>query len=78
MMHPYVYEKLREIDAELLAGVPHAAPPSRRRSPVFGPVLRAAGRALRNVGEGLESCGSSPSVQQEPEGNTFRLDQPSG
>jgi len=59
MMHPYVHEKLRELNEELLSHAPQLPPPPRRRRPaVFGPVLRAAGRVLRNAGEGLEYWGT--------------------
>jgi hypothetical protein len=57
--HVYVSEKLRELqEAAPARRVP--APPSRGRKPVIGPIARRAGRALRRVGEGLESWGAPP------------------
>jgi hypothetical protein len=53
MMDPYVSDKLREIEAELTR---RAAPfAGRAPTPVLGPLARIAGRALRRVGERLES-----------------------
>ena len=53
LIDPYVTEKLREFDAELA----RRAPPSDGKSSTFAlsPVVRIAGRALRRMGEGLES-----------------------
>ncbi len=64
-MNEYVAQKLRELqderrDALLSMRMAEAAAARhpRRSKPVFGPVLRAAGRALRRAGEGLEGWGS--------------------
>ena len=64
LIDPYVTEKLRELDIDLA----RRAPPRRAPSPVLGPLARAAGRALRRIGEGLESW-SSPAI---PESNGAR------
>jgi hypothetical protein len=53
LIDPYVTDKLRELDADLARRVP----PSDGKSPALplSPVVRLAGRALRRMGEGLES-----------------------
>ena len=53
LIDPYVTQKLRELDADLA----RRAPPSDGTSPTFAfnPIVRAAGRLLRRMGEGLES-----------------------
>ena len=67
LIDPYVTEKLRELDAELAR---RASPlPVRAPRPVLGRLARAAGRALRQMGEGLESW-ANPTV---PEGDVARL-----
>ena len=58
-MHPYVSEKLRELDAERA----RRAPPPPLPTPVLGSLARAAGRALRWMGEGLESW-ATPAVPE--------------
>ena len=65
LIDPYVTEKLRELDIDLA----RRAPPRPAPSPVLGPLARAAGRALRRVGEGLESW-SNPTA---PESDAARL-----
>jgi hypothetical protein len=60
MMNHYTSEKIREAELELAAIRMRHQPPRRKRPPVFGPVLRAAGRTLRRAGEGLESLASAP------------------
>ena len=65
LIDPYVTEKLRELDIELT----RRAPPRPAPSPVLGPLARAAGRALRRMGEGLESW-ANPTV---PESDAARL-----
>ena len=66
LIDPYVSDKLRELEAELTRRVP---PRSRSTAtPLVGPLARTAGRALRRVGEGLESW-SSPAI---PERNGAR------
>ena len=66
LIDPYVTEKLRELDADLA----RHSPPSAGRSPTFAlsPVARVAGRALRRVGERLESWSTSAT----PESNGAR------
>ena len=54
LIDPYVTEKLRELDADLARRAPPRAAPSF----VLGPLARTAGRALRRIGEGLESWAS--------------------
>ncbi len=51
--HPYVMEKLMELDAERVARVQHYPLPARPRRD--NSLLRSAGRALRTLGEGMES-----------------------
>jgi hypothetical protein len=69
-MNEYVAQKLRELDNERqhpLLELRMAAESHQRRKtskPVFGPVLRAAGRTLRRAGEGLEGWGS-PEFDEE-------------
>jgi len=53
VINPYVYEKLRQLEAEIQARPP--ALPRPRRPAVFGPAVRFAGRTLRRLGEGLEA-----------------------
>ena len=65
LIDPYVAEKLRKLDIELT----RRAPPRPAPSPVLGPLARAAGRALRRMGEGLESW-ANPAV---PESDAARL-----
>lgn len=65
LMHPYVSEKLRELEAELARSAPAGPAPI----PVLSLLARAAGRALRRMGEGLESW-ASPAF---PEGDTAPL-----
>jgi hypothetical protein len=61
LMDPYVSDKLRELEAELTR---RAAPfAGRAPTPVLGPLARTVGRALRRVGERLESW-SSPIVSE--------------
>lgn len=54
-MNPYVFEKIRELDAEELNRRPFVEVVTPRRPTVFGVVAAVAGRALRRTGEGLES-----------------------
>jgi len=54
--HPYVMEKLMELDAQRMARVQYYRLPAR--SPRTNGFLRAMGRALRTAGEGLESWGT--------------------
>ncbi len=51
--HPYVSEKLMQLDAERLARVQYYRLPAGPRR--ANGLLRTAGRALRTVGEGMES-----------------------
>jgi len=53
MMHDYVAEKLRALEEERLARLPHYDMPPRK--PVLAAVIRTAGRKLRQTGERLES-----------------------
>jgi len=65
LIDPYVSDKLRELDAELA----RRAPPRPAPASMLGPLARAAGRALRRIGEGLESW-ATPAI---PEGDATRL-----
>lgn len=67
-MHDYVAEKLRELELERAHLLPHLQPP--RKKPVFGSVVRSAGRSLRWIGEGLESW-ATPSPPSEGERRRF-------
>jgi len=53
LIHPYVMEKMMELDAERVAHVQRYQP--HPRAPRDHGILRAVGRALRTAGEGLES-----------------------
>jgi len=54
----YTREKLRELEEERRnRGSRHPLPSP---APLAAPLLRRAGRALRRLGEGLESWGTSP------------------
>ena len=64
-MNEYVAQKLRELENErtdslLKMRLAESVASERRQTskPLIGPVLRAAGRALRRAGEGLEGWGS--------------------
>lgn len=80
MWNQYVDEKLRELERErtaqaLLLMREARETKARERKPVFGPVIRAAGRTLRRAGEGLESWASpSPERERAPH---WRFDEPS-
>jgi hypothetical protein len=63
-MNLYTFEKLQELERERLAKTPHFEPPKRRRKPIFG-LAAGAGRALRRVGEGLESWGAAPQPEHD-------------
>ena len=65
LIHPYVSEKLRELEAERARRVS----PRPQPTPVLGPLARAAGRAFRRIGEGLESW-ANPAI---PESDAARL-----
>jgi hypothetical protein len=52
----YVREKLWELEADRRAQPRLPSTPA----PVLSPIVRAAGRALRRMGEGLESWASPP------------------
>ncbi len=56
--HPYVHEKLRELETELTRRALRHAPPSPASRLTLRPLVRGAGRTLRWLGEGLESWGS--------------------
>ncbi len=73
----YVREKLRELEAG------RRAPPRPRSTatPLMGPLARTAGRALRRIGEGLESWSTSaipesnggrPGATRQTTRSTFR------
>ncbi|HEU4759352.1 MAG TPA: hypothetical protein VFT91_05145 [Dehalococcoidia bacterium] len=51
--HPYVHEKLRELEAELASRALRQHQPSPHIT--LRPLVRGAGRTLRWLGEGLES-----------------------
>lgn len=61
-MNLYTHEKLMELERERLARMPQSEGTftPRPRKTIFGPLAAIAGRALRRVGEGLESWGSPP------------------
>lgn len=54
-MNFYVYEKLRELEAEQAEKRHFPEPTAPRRRPLFGALAAVAGRTLRRAGEGLES-----------------------
>ncbi len=70
----YVREKLRELEEERMVRPSPAATAAPGRGPLFGPVIRAAGRRLRRVGEGLEAW-ASPPPEREPR-SRWRFDEP--
>jgi hypothetical protein len=51
LIDPYVSGKVRELEAELARRAPSSPAPA----PMLGPLALAAGKALRRVGERLES-----------------------
>jgi hypothetical protein len=60
-MNLYTHEKLMELERERLARHRPAPPTKARpRRTIFGPLATFSGRALRRVGEGLESWGAPP------------------
>ena len=60
-MNLYAIEKVRQLETERLARIQLTPDPEKpRRKPVFGPLAAGAGRALRRVGEGLESWANPP------------------
>ncbi len=62
-MEFYVREKLRELEAERASrSLLHARPASETKL-TLRPLVRRAGRALRWMGERLESWGTSPAAQ---------------
>ena len=65
-MNLYTHEKLNELEQERLRRAPFIEPPTPRRNPIFGPLAAGAGRALRRVGEGLESWGAAPHPSPTP------------
>jgi len=67
-MHDYVAEKLRELELEQANLLPRLAP--REKKPIFGSAFRVTGRALRRIGEGLESW-ATPSLPSENERHRF-------
>jgi hypothetical protein len=64
-MNLYTIEKLQELERERIARTPHFDEPKPRRKTVFGPLAAGAGRAIRRVGEGLESWGAPPRSEHE-------------
>ncbi len=64
--HPYVHEKIRDIEAELAAR--RHRPERSSKGIIFGPVFRGAGRTLRRLGGGLESrAGAGVMEGERPE-----------
>lgn len=63
LIDPYVSDKLRELEAELARR--RSGPQNPAPRPVVGALAGAAGRALRRMGEGLESWANPPA----PEGD---------
>ncbi len=61
LIDPYVSDKLRELEAELARR--RSGPQNPAPRPVVGALAGAAGRALRRMGEGLESW-ANPSAQE--------------
>jgi len=66
-MHEYVAEKLRELELERAYLLPRLSP---EKNPVFGSAFRVTGRALRRIGEGLESW-ATPCPPNEHERHRF-------
>jgi hypothetical protein len=56
--HIYVSEKLRELEEER-ARRASERPSPKRRPVLLGPAARRTGRALRQLGEGLEAWGTA-------------------
>jgi hypothetical protein len=72
IMHEYVTEKLRELEAERLDRTLTATSAERESDdhpphtkPVIGPALRLAGRTLRRMGSGLERWAAPPAPDGE-------------
>jgi hypothetical protein len=63
-MNLYAIEKVNELEQERLGNIPHFEPPKLRK-PIFGPLAAGAGRALRRVGESLESWGAPPQPEHD-------------
>ena len=59
LIHPYVSEKLRELEAERARRAPLGPQPT----PMLSVLAQAAGRALRRIGEGLESW-ANPAIPE--------------
>ena len=59
----YVREKLRELEAERASRSLLQARPASETKLTLRPLVRGAGRALRWIGGGLESWGTSPAAQ---------------
>ena len=64
LIDPYVSDKLRELDAEL-ARRRAASFAGRAPTLALNPVVRAAGRVLRRMGEGLESWAAPTSAESD-------------
>lgn len=65
LYNEYASDKVREIERELAARHVHMEHVHDRRTPVLGPVFRAAGRTLRRAGEGLESWAATAPTRHE-------------
>jgi hypothetical protein len=66
MMNFYAHEKTAQIEQERLASLPEVAFDVPCREPIIiGPLAAGAGRALRRVGEGLESWGADPPAEHD-------------
>ena len=61
----YVVNKVRELEAERAQCVSQRPQPA----PVVGPLARVAGRALRRIGEGLESWAAPRPTVPESDGS---------
>ena len=59
----YAWEKLRELEAVLASRALRHPRPSASMELTLRPLMRAAGRALRWAGEGLESWGTPATPQ---------------
>lgn len=70
-MNLYTHQKLMDLERERLARVSNREHDLEQvetpRKSVFGPLAAGAGRALRRVGEGLESWGAPPPRSSEPD-----------
>lgn len=62
-MNYYAEEKIRELEQEL-AALAMRYPRANRRSPLFGPAVRALSRGLSRLGGGMESWATPTAPEQ--------------